>query len=246
MGTLHGKVALVTGGSRGIGRAICKHLAREGATVAFTYSKSKKEADSLVSEITSSGGKAEGFMADANAPDTMPALAETVLKAFGTIDILVNNAGIFEAGMTGSITAEDYGRTMRVNVDSVFMLTNAAAQHMKSGGRIILIGSVLGERAAVAGLSVYNTSKFAVAGMGRSFAKDLGARGILVNVVQPGPINTDMNPDDSDSSESMKSSTALGRYGKPDEVAALVAFLAGESASYITGATINVDGGWNA
>lgn len=244
--TLQGKTAIVTGGARGIGRAICKQLASQGATIALTYSKSAADAEKLANDIIAAGGKAKAFMADANKPETMKNLVSEVMKTFGAIDILVNNAGVFEGGMAGEINGDDYQRIMRINVDSVFYLTNAAIPHMKSGGRIIMIGSILGERASIAGLSIYNTSKFAIAGLGRSFAKDLGARGILVNVVQPGPINTEMNPDSGESSEGMKASIALGRYGKPDEVAALVTFLAGESSSFITGATLNVDGGWNA
>lgn len=243
---LQGKVALVTGGARGIGRAICKDLAKHGAYIAFTYSKSAKEAENLVHEIVKAGGKAKAFLADAREPTRMPLLVEEVMKDFGAIDILVNNAGIFEGGMAGSIHSDDYERIMRINVDSIFYLTNAAIPHMKRGSRIVMIGSVLGERAAVDNLSIYSTTKFAVTGLGRSFAKDLGSRGILVNVVQPGPIKTDMNPDVGENSERMKGFTALGRYGKPEEVASLVTFLSGEGASYITGATINVDGGWNA
>jgi 3-oxoacyl-[acyl-carrier protein] reductase len=243
---LNHKIALVTGGSRGIGAAIAKKLAAHGATVAITYSKSKDQAEKIVADIEKVGGKARAYLADATKPETMPALAAAVAKDLGTLDILVNNAGVFEMGMIGEIPQNAYGDTFRVNVESVFALTNAVVAHMKPGSRIVNISSVLGERASGPGMSVYNASKFAVTGFSRSWAKDLGAKGILVNAVQPGPINTDMNPEDGEFAEHMRTNTALGRYGTPEEIANAVAFLAGPDASYITGATLNVDGGWNA
>jgi 3-oxoacyl-[acyl-carrier protein] reductase len=176
----------------------------------------------------------------------MPGLIGKVLKDFGRLDILVNNAGVFLGGKIGEIKDVDYERDMRINVDAVFALTNAAAGRMTPGSRIINISSVLGERAAGPDMSVYNASKFAVTGFSRSWAKDLGPRGILVNAVQPGPIDTDLNPESGDSADHQKARTSLGRFGRPEEIAAAVAFLAGPDATYITGATLNVDGGWNA
>jgi NAD(P)-dependent dehydrogenase (short-subunit alcohol dehydrogenase family) len=244
---LAGKVALVTGGSRGIGAAIVQELAAQGAHVALTYSKSSAQAEALVAAITKNGGKAKAYQADAAMPQKMHSLAEAVLKDFGAIDILVNNAGIFDAlGPIGMIDLESYEKVQRVNVDAVVYLTNAVVPHLKAGARIINISSVLGERAGVPGISIYNASKFAVTGLTRSWAKDLGAQGILVNAVQPGPIATEMNPDEGEQAEFMKRQTALGRYGQPHEIAAAVAFLAGPHASYITGALLNVDGGYNA
>ena len=173
-------------------------------------------------------------------------MVDKIVEDLGPIDILVNNAGTFAGGMIGEIEYEEYRRIMSINVDALFTTTQAALKSMPDGGRIINIGSVLGERATTAGLSVYNASKFAVAGLTRSWAKDLAPRNIMVNIVQPGPIATVMNPEDGQNADFMRSLTALGRYGKPHEVAGIVSFLAGPEATYITGATINVDGGWNA
>jgi len=243
---LSGKTALVTGGSRGIGAAIVRRMAKEGANVAFTYSKSGKAAGVLVKEVSVCGIKAKAYPADAAVPKSMPGLVGKVFKDFGRLDILVNNAGVFLGGKIGEIKAADYERLMRINVDAVFALTNAAVGKMKPGGRIINISSVLGERAAGPDMGVYNASKFAVTGFSRSWAKDLGPRGILVNAVQPGPIDTELNPETGESAEYQKARTALGRFGRPEEIAGAVAFLAGPDATYITGATLNVDGGMNA
>lgn len=244
--SLDGKIALVTGGSRGIGKAIALKLAELGADVAITYSKSREEAEAVVKKLTAHGVKARAFQADAAKQGAMSALADDMLKMFGRVDILVNNAGVFYMGEIGSENETDYARVFDVNVAAVFALTNALVPHMQSGSRIINLSSVLGERASGAGLGVYNASKFAVTGFSRSWAKDLGRKGILVNAVQPGPINTEMNPDNSDMADFMRSQTALGRYGTAQEIAGVVAFLAGPDATYITGATLNVDGGWNA
>lgn len=243
---LTGKTAIITGGSRGIGKAIAQRLAQDGANIAITYGKSASEANAVVDALKQSGVKAKAYQADAAQTKTLPALAKQIVTDFSQVDILVNNAGVFIMGNIGDITAEDYTKTFDVNVSAVFILVNALVPHMKPGSRIINISSVLGERASGAGMSVYNASKFAVTGFSRSWAKDLGAKGILVNAVQPGPINTEMNPENGEHSDFMRSQTALGRYGKPEEIAAAVAFLASPDASYITGATLNVDGGWNA
>lgn len=243
---MSGKVALVSGGSRGIGAAIVRRLAHEGAHVAFTYSRSDPEAEALARTVSKSGIQSAAYKADAAEMELLPAVVDRVVQDFGGLDVLVNNAGTYSSAPIGDISTEEYERVMRINVDAVFALTNAAVKVMRPGGRIVNISSVLGERASAAGISVYNASKFAVTGFSRSWAKDLGGKGILVNAVQPGPIDTDMNPADGEHADFMRSLTALGRYGRPEEVAAAVAFLAGPDASYITGATLNVDGGWNA
>lgn len=246
MRPLAGKTALVTGGTRGIGAASAHRLAAAGADIVITYSRSADSAAIIVRELEAHGVKAGAYRADAALPESLPQVVEQIAADFGGIDILVNNAGATARGMIGDIDPADYRRVMTINVEALFWLTQAVLEFMPDGGRIINIGSVLGERATTTSLSIYNTSKFAVAGLSRSWAKDLGPRKILVNAVQPGPISTAMNREDGPNSDFMRSNTALGRYGQPEEVAALVTFLAGPEASYITGATLNVDGGWNA
>ncbi len=243
---LKGQNILVTGGSRGIGAAIVRRMAYDGASVGFTYGRSAADARDLEQTLTEEGVTARAYPADAQKPAAMAVLIKRFIEDFSRLDVLVNNAGVFSRGSIGAIDPDEYARVMQINVAAVFALTNAAVQVMQPGSRIINISSVLGERAAVAGLGVYNASKFALTGFSRSWAKDLGAQGILVNAVQPGPINTEMNPEDGDRAEIMRGQTALGRFGQPHEVAGVVAFLAGPDATYLTGATINVDGGWNA
>jgi 3-oxoacyl-[acyl-carrier protein] reductase len=237
---------LVTGGARGIGAAIVRRLAYDGANVAFTYNRSATEAQALEKTLAAEGVKARAYRADAAQPRRLTSVIDQFIADFTRLDVLVNNAGVSAAAPVGEIDPDEYARIMQINVEAVFMLSNAAARVMPSGSRIINISSVLGERAAVSGLSVYTAAKFAVTGFSRSWARDLGPRGILVNAVQPGPINTAMNPEEGEAAEGQKRRTALGRFGQPHEVAGVVAFLAGPDATYITGATLNVDGGWNA
>ena len=243
---LKGKTALVTGASRGIGAAIARTLAMRGARVAITYGKSGDQAETVVAEIQKAGGDAFAIQADANRPENLTSLADAVNSQFGKLDSLVNNAGIFEPGMFGEIKPEAFERTLSVNVRAVFYTSQAVLGLMPDNSRIINIGSILGERAMTPGLSVYNMSKFAVAGLSRSMAHDLAPRKITVNVIQPGPIDTEMNPADGELAAQMTQSIPLRRYGRAQEVANAVAFLVSDEASYINGVTLNVDGGTNA
>ncbi|MBI1362511.1 MAG: SDR family oxidoreductase [Proteobacteria bacterium] len=238
------KTAIVTGGSRGIGAAIVLKLAGEGANVLFTYSKSAQQAEETVQRAKGLSGKVVAIQADARKPEDMGAVVEKAMAEFGRLDILVNNAGVFNMKPFAETTLDEFTNDLNVNLKSAITLSHAAAEKMKTGGRIINISSIIGERAIMPGLTVYTTTKFALTGFTRSLAWDMGARGITVNTVQPGPVDTEMNP--ADSGSGMEKMTALGRYGKPEEVAAAVAFLASDSASYITGTTLNVDGGANA
>ena len=242
------KVALVTGGSRGIGAAIAKRLADDGADVAFSYVASPEKAKTLVRELEGKGVRAVAFKADQADPAQVESLVRKVVEQFGRLDILVNSAGVFVTGVIGDPACDlaALERQQAVNVGGVLAAVRAAAPLLGTGGRIITIGSMLADRVPFSGMGGYSASKAAVAAYTKAWARDLGPRGITVNAVQPGPIDTDMNPDDGDFAAVAKGMTALGRYGKPEEIAAAVAFLAGPDASYITGTTLDVDGGSNA
>jgi len=244
---LTGKAALVTGGSRGIGAAIARSLAEDGADVAISYVSSPEKAKTLVRELQEKGVRAVAFQADQAKPEEVGALVHKVAEHFGHLDILVNNAGVFVTGPVGEVKPEDVQRQFAINVGGVNAAVREAAKLMKEGGRIISVGSMAADSSPWAGISDYSATKAAVAAYTRGWARDLGPKGITVNVVQPGPIDTDMNRDDErDAVKAMKGGTALGRYGKPEEIGATVAFLASNGASYITGASIAVDGGYNA
>jgi 3-oxoacyl-[acyl-carrier protein] reductase len=240
---LEGKVALITGGSRGIGAAIAKRLAADGANVAITYTKGADAAASIVKEIERAGRKAIAIQADAADADAVKAAVEKTVTTFGRLDILVNNAGTAVPKRFEETTLEELDRLMDINVRGVFVATQAALKHMKSGGRIISIGSAVGERALTPGLVPYSATKGAVKMFTQGLSREVASRGITVNNVQPGPIDTDTNPATGEWAVPQKAFTALGRYGHVDEVAALVAFVAGPESSYITGANLNVDGG---
>jgi len=246
MAVLDGKVALVTGGSRGIGAGIALRLAKDGAAVAITYAASRDKADAVVRSISDAGGKAIAIHADSgDAAATRAAVAETVEK-LGGIDILVSNAGVANFAPLEQASLENFDRTVAVNVRAVFVGAQEAARHMKEGGRIITIGSTNADRVPFAGAAIYAMSKAAVAGLTRGLARDLGPRSITVNAVQPGPIDTDMNPADGPLSGTMRSFMALPRYGRTDDVAGMVAYLAGPEASFVTGACLMIDGGFSA
>jgi 3-oxoacyl-[acyl-carrier protein] reductase len=243
---LEGKIALITGGSRGIGAAIAKRLAADGANVAITYTKGADAAALVVKEIERAGGKAIAIQADAADADASKAAVEKTVETFGQLDVLVNNAGTAIPKPFEETTLEELDRVIDINVRGVFVATQAALKHMKSGGRIIMIGSCVGERMMTPGLVPYSATKGAVKMFTQGLSREVGTRGITVNNVQPGPIDTDLNPAAGDWAAPQKAATALGRYGSVDEVAALVAFVAGPESSYITGANLTVDGGTNA
>jgi 3-oxoacyl-[acyl-carrier protein] reductase len=241
---LAGRRALVTGGSRGIGAGIVRRLAADGAAVAFTYREAKGPAHSLEQEITGSGGRAFAVQADSADPEAVRAAVSETAGRFGGLEVLVNNAGTSHRAPVGEFPMAEYDRILAVNVRAVFVAIQAAVPHLGKGGRIISIGSVLADRAPIGNISVYALSKAAVAGLSRNLARELGPRGITVNTVQPGPVETDLNPASGEFADAVRSVTALGRYAQPRDIADAVAFLAGPGARYVTGATWNVDGGY--
>ncbi len=243
---LAGKVALVTGGSRGIGAAIAKRLAADGATVAITYAKGADAAASVVASIEKAGRKALAIQADAADAAAIASAVEKTVATFGGIDVLVNNAGTALPKPFEQQTIDEIDTMLNINVRGVFTATQAALKHMKTGGRVIMIGSCVGERNFTPGLAAYAATKGAVKMFTQSLSREVGTRGITVNNVQPGPIDTDLNPAAGDWATPQIANTALGRYGHVDEVAALVAFVAGPESGYITGANLTVDGGTNA
>ena len=245
-GNLSGKVALVTGGSRGIGAAIARRLAADGAAVAITYTSSPQKADEVVRAIATAGGRAVAIRADsADAEAVKNAVAETV-KTFDRLDILVNNAGIATIAPIDQFSLDDFDRLIAVNVRGIFVASQEAVRHMGDGGRVIMIGSINSDLMPFVGGSVYALTKGAVASFTRGLARDLGPRGITVNNIQPGPVDTDMNPAEGQFAEQMKAMLALGRYGRGDEIAGLVSYLASAESAFITGASIRIDGGFAA
>jgi 3-oxoacyl-[acyl-carrier protein] reductase len=246
MSKLANKVALVTGGSRGIGAAIARRLAGDGASVAITYAKDAGAASAVVKAIELDGGKAVAIQADAADVEAVKNAVEKAVAALGRLDVLVNNAGTAIPKKFEETTLEDMDRVIDINLRGVFVTTQTALKHMNDGGRIIMIGSSVGERMMTPGLVTYSATKGAVKMFTQGLSREVGGRGITVNNVQPGPIDTDLNPAAGDWAPSQKAATALDRYGHVDEVAALVAFVAGPESSYITGANLTVDGGTNA
>jgi 3-oxoacyl-[acyl-carrier protein] reductase len=243
---LAGKIALITGGSRGIGAAIAKRLAADGASVAITYAKDANGASSVVKEIEGAGGKAIAVQADARDTKAVGDAVEKIVGTLGRLDVLVNCAGTAIPKTFEETTLEEMDRVIDINIRGTFATTHAALKHMNDGGRIIMIGSCVGERMVTPGLVPYSATKGAIKMFTQGLSREVGSRGITVNNVQPGPIDTDLNPATGDWATPQKAMTALNRYGHVEEVAALVAFVAGPEASYITGANLTVDGGTNA
>lgn len=240
------KVALVTGGARGIGAAIVKRLAQDGAAVAFTYVSSPDKAHDLAATINAGGGKALAIQADSADAKAVQAAVEQTVAHFGRLDILVNSAGILQLAVVDQFALEDFDRMWEVNVRAIFVAVQAALKHMKEGGRIVTIGSVSGVRVSYPGASVYSMTKSAVATLVRGLALDLAERGITVNNVQPGPIETDMNGPDKAHVPHVRASMPVKRLGQPEEVAGMVAYLVGEEAGFVTGSSFTIDGGYTA
>jgi 3-oxoacyl-[acyl-carrier protein] reductase len=243
---LDGKVAVVTGGSRGIGAAIAKRLAAEGATVAITYSQSPAAANSVIADIERAGGKALAIHADAANADEVKSAIEKVITTCGRLDVLVNNAGTVIPKSVEETSIDEFDRVFAINVRGTFVATKEALKHMKSGGRIIMIGSCVGEHVLIPNMAPYSATKGAIKMFTQGLARELGARGITVNNIQPGPIDTDLNPAAGDWAPSQTANVPLNRYGRVEEVAAFVAFIAGPESGYINGANLTVDGGTNA
>lgn len=245
MTRMTGKKALVTGGSRGIGAAIALRLAQEGADVAITYERARDKAEAVVGQIRALGRKAVALQADNADPAAVKAAVDTAAKELGGLDILVNNAGIWHYGEVGSWDLKEIDAILSVNVRAVIVASQAAAAHLPDGGRIITTGSCLAERATEPGVALYAMSKAALIGFTKGLARDLGRRGITVNVVHPGSTDTDMNPAAGEQADEQRARMAIPRFGKPEDIAGLVAYLASEEARFVTGAGFTIDGGVN-
>jgi 3-oxoacyl-[acyl-carrier protein] reductase len=246
MSRLEGKIALVTGGSRGIGAGIVRRLTTEGAQVAFTYPSVSDGPDAVLRSIADAGGKAWAFEADSSDPLAVEAAVDRTAEKASRLDILVNNAGIITVARLGEFSLQDFDRMVAINIRGVFVASKAASRHMSSGGRIITVGSCNADRMPFEGGSIYAMTKAAVAGLTRGMARDLGPRGITVNTVQPGPTNTDLNPVDGPYAPTFLPMLAVQRFAHVDEIAGMVAYLASPEAAFVTGAMLTIDGGFNA
>ncbi|MBB4745295.1 3-oxoacyl-[acyl-carrier protein] reductase [Actinoplanes octamycinicus] len=244
--TMQNRVALVTGGSRGIGAAVALRLAADGHDVAITFQRNTSRADEIVERIRQSGRRAVAFQADSADPDAVVAAVNGAAAAFGRLDILVNNAALFLAGPIDQVGPDDLDRTVAVNIRAPFVAAQAAVRHLTAGGRIINIGSNVAVRAAFPGFALYSMSKTALVGLTKALGRELGPRAITVNLVHPGATDTEMNPADGPMAGTINEVTALGHYADPADIAAVVAFLASPDACYVTGAAINADGGFTA
>ncbi|MDH7793940.1 MULTISPECIES: 3-oxoacyl-ACP reductase family protein [unclassified Beijerinckia] len=242
---LQDKVALVTGGSRGMGAAIAERLARDGADVAFTYVRAADKGRATLAKIEAEGRHGLALAADGADPAAVQAAVDQTFATFGRLDILINNAGIFVAKPIDALTLDDYDQTLAVNVKSVFVAAQAAAKHMTEGGRIITIGSNLADRVPGAGLSLYSLSKAALIGLTKGLARDLGSRGITANIVQPGSTDTDMNPADGAQADAQRGLMAIPRFGEAHDIASIVAWIASSQSRFATGTAFTLDGGAN-
>lgn len=243
---LQGKVAFVTGGSRGIGAGIVRRLASEGAAIALTYQRSAAVAEQLADSIRADGGRARGYPADGADTTALGAAIDAAAREFGKIDILVNNAGILRLGTIDALSLEDLDSTLAVNVRAVFVAVKAVLPYMGEGGRIINIGSVNADRVPFPGAAAYAMSKSALKGLVQGLSRDLAPKGITINNVQPGPVNTDMNPEESEFARALHGVMAVQRHASPAEIAGMVAYLASPEAAFVTGASLNIDGGFAA
>ena len=246
MNDFHGKKVLLTGGTRGIGASTANLLAQNGCEVHITYAHSEDRASEMEQASKDFSGSIIAHYADASNPEAIQTFGQDFLKKVPAIDFLILNAGVFTMGVIGETTLEEFQRVSNINEVSVFALANTLAPSIVDGGRMVVISSILGEHSLIPGLSIYNASKASVSMMARTWARDLAPRNILVNAVQPGPVDTDLNPDipENPGASSNKAQVPLGRYGKPEEIAGVIEFLCSNKASYVTGACINVDGGW--
>jgi 3-oxoacyl-[acyl-carrier protein] reductase len=243
---LTGKVALVTGGSRGIGAAIARRLAEDGANVAITYASARDKADEVVRAVVASGGRGLAIRADSADAKAVRSAVDETARTLGRIDILVNNAGTAVLAPIDQLSLEDFDRMVAINLRGVFVAIQESIKHMGEGGRVITIGSVNADRVPFAGAAAYAMTKAGIAGLTKGLARDLGPRGITVNAVQPGPVDTDLNPDNGEFATMLKGLMALPRYGRGEEVAGMVAYLAGSEAAFVTGACLTIDGGFGA
>ncbi|QES87187.1 SDR family NAD(P)-dependent oxidoreductase [Rhizosphaericola mali] len=241
------KNCFITGGTRGIGKTLVERFANDNYRVFFTYANSTVKATALEQQIQEQGLIAKGFQVDSRKPEMLSQLIHSIITEFGPIDLLINNAGICEDVLdVRTLNMSDFDRNVDINLKAVFVTVQAAIMEMPDRGRIINIGSNLGDIARNGTMVLYSMTKSALQGYTRAMAHALGKRRITVNLIQPGPIKTDMNPDDNEKADYLRSFMALPEYGKTEDIASLAAYLASDAGNYITGSIITIDGGMNA